>query len=188
MNVSLTPELEAYVARKVEGGRYNSASEVVREALRLLEEQDKTRDAHAALFNGVAQPAGLAGSWRKGGCRRGSRADYETVRCAEKDERMSRRYVLGVDVELDLEQIWDYIAEDNIDAADRWIDKLFGVFESLAADPWMGHKREDLTELAVLFWPVGAYLIIYRVQREQIEIVAITQGARDVPAFLSERG
>jgi antitoxin ParD1/3/4 len=51
MNVSLTPELEAYVARKVETGRYNSASEVVREALRLLEERDQTRNAQIARFN-----------------------------------------------------------------------------------------------------------------------------------------
>jgi antitoxin ParD1/3/4 len=43
MNVSLTPELEELVAEKVKSGRYNSASEVVREALRLLEEQDELR-------------------------------------------------------------------------------------------------------------------------------------------------
>ena len=43
MNVSLTPELEKLVAEKVKSGRYNSASEVVREALRLLEEQDQLR-------------------------------------------------------------------------------------------------------------------------------------------------
>jgi plasmid stabilization system protein ParE len=42
------------------------------------------------------------------------------------------QYVLGVDAELDLEEIWDYIAEDSIDAADRWIQKLFDAFESLA--------------------------------------------------------
>ena len=45
MNVSLTPELERLVADKVDGGRYASASEVVREALRLLEERDALRQA-----------------------------------------------------------------------------------------------------------------------------------------------
>lgn len=39
MNVSLTPELEAFVHQKVATGRYNSASEVIRESLRLLEEE-----------------------------------------------------------------------------------------------------------------------------------------------------
>lgn len=51
MNVSLTPELEKFVSTKVESGRYNSASEVVREALRLLEEHDEARATRLAEFN-----------------------------------------------------------------------------------------------------------------------------------------
>ena len=51
MNVSLTPELEKFVSAKVETGRYTSASEVVREALRLLEEHDQARTTRLAEFN-----------------------------------------------------------------------------------------------------------------------------------------
>ena len=51
MNVSLTPELEKFVSTKVESGRYNSASEVVREALRLLEEHEAARAAQHTEFN-----------------------------------------------------------------------------------------------------------------------------------------
>ncbi len=43
MNVSLMPELETLVNEKVKSGNYNSASEVVREALRLLKEQDELK-------------------------------------------------------------------------------------------------------------------------------------------------
>ena len=43
MNISLTPHLEAMIREKVESGSYNSASEVVREALRLLEQEDQLR-------------------------------------------------------------------------------------------------------------------------------------------------
>jgi antitoxin ParD1/3/4 len=43
MNVSLTPELESLVTTKVESGMYNSASEVIREGLRLLQERDEVR-------------------------------------------------------------------------------------------------------------------------------------------------
>jgi antitoxin ParD1/3/4 len=43
MNVHLTPELEQLVQNKVQSGRYNSASEVVREALRLMEQKDELR-------------------------------------------------------------------------------------------------------------------------------------------------
>jgi antitoxin ParD1/3/4 len=42
-NISLTPELNAFVATRIASGRYQSASEVVREALRLLEEREATR-------------------------------------------------------------------------------------------------------------------------------------------------
>lgn len=97
------------------------------------------------------------------------------------------KYVLSVPAELDLDEIWNYIAQDNIDAADRWINTLFDAFSSLAQTPGMGHKREDLTAFPILFWPVGAHLILYRVQKELIEIVAVTQGARDIPIFLSQR-
>jgi antitoxin ParD1/3/4 len=43
MNISLTPQLEDLVKRKVESGLYVSASEVLREALRLLEERDRLK-------------------------------------------------------------------------------------------------------------------------------------------------
>ncbi len=51
----------------------------------------------------------------------------------------------------------------------------------------MGHTRKDLTDHQVLFWPVGAYLIVYRLKSNLVEITAVTHGARDIPAFLSER-
>ena len=52
MNVSLTPELEKYVRRKVTSGLYNNASEVIRQALRLLLEQEAAPNGQ-----GVPQPA-----------------------------------------------------------------------------------------------------------------------------------
>lgn len=45
MNVSLTPELEQFVADKVTSGMYQTASEVIREGLRLLNERDQRLDA-----------------------------------------------------------------------------------------------------------------------------------------------
>ena len=87
-----------------------------------------------------------------------------------------KEYVLSTGAEMDLDEIWEYIAQDKIDAADRWIGKLFDAFDALARTPGMGHKREDLTAYPILFWPVGAYLILYRIQSERLEIVAVTQG------------
>jgi antitoxin ParD1/3/4 len=51
MNVSLTPELEQFVSAKVESGRYTSASEVIREALRLLHDHESARAAQLVEFN-----------------------------------------------------------------------------------------------------------------------------------------
>jgi antitoxin ParD1/3/4 len=51
MNVSLTPELEKFIADKVHSGRYTSASEVVREALRLLQDHELSREAQLKAFN-----------------------------------------------------------------------------------------------------------------------------------------
>lgn len=48
MNVSLTPELETLIHDKVSKGRYTSASEVVREALRLMEERDQMQEIYKA--------------------------------------------------------------------------------------------------------------------------------------------
>ena len=55
MNVSLTPELEEIVAARVNSGRYASASEVIREALRLLEERDQLNHLRHEVRLGIAQ-------------------------------------------------------------------------------------------------------------------------------------
>jgi len=65
MNINLTPQLEQLVRQKVSSGLYNSASEVVREALRLMETQDRSRavklerlrqDIRQGLESGPATP------------------------------------------------------------------------------------------------------------------------------------
>ena len=68
-----------------------------------------------------------------------------------------KEYVLGCEAVLDLEDVWEYIATDSADAADRWIAKLFDAFDDIARMPGIGHRRKDLTDYAVLFWTVGAY-------------------------------
>lgn len=61
MNVSLTPKLEGFVKAKVKTGDYNNASEVVREALRLLQrEEEAVRERKAARLRKALQ-AGLDG-------------------------------------------------------------------------------------------------------------------------------
>jgi len=98
-----------------------------------------------------------------------------------------KKYVLGRFVENDLDSIWEYIAQDNVKAADRWIAKIFEAFQALADAPGMGHRRNDLSNLPIRLWPVEDYLILYR-HLKQVEIIAVTQGARDIPQFIRRRG
>src|SRR5271168_2218332 len=55
LNVSLTPHLEQFVHETVHSGRFQSASEVVRTALRLLEEQERERQARLDWLRGEIQ-------------------------------------------------------------------------------------------------------------------------------------
>lgn len=84
----------------------------------------------------------------------------------------------------DLDEIWEYIAADNPDAADRWLAELEKAIHLLAERPNLGHLRKDLTDKRMLFWPVGRYLIIYRADRSPIEVVRIVSAYRDVPRLL----
>lgn len=94
------------------------------------------------------------------------------------------KFILNPEADQELDDIWEYIAQDDIDAADRWDRKLRDAFSMLATNPQAGHTRKDLCDSSVRFWPVGAYLILYRTHSDHIEIVAITQGSRDIPSFL----
>ncbi len=79
MNVNLTPQLEEMVRSKVASGLYTSASEVVREALRLMDEQDRLRaarlqqlreDIRQGLDSGPSQAWGAEEVKREGRARR----------------------------------------------------------------------------------------------------------------------
>ena len=88
LNVNLTPQLEELVRQKVSSGRYNSASEVVREALRLMEAQDQLRavkleqlrqDIREGLESGPARPWNVAELKREGRKRLGARRSFREL-------------------------------------------------------------------------------------------------------------
>jgi plasmid stabilization system protein ParE len=94
-----------------------------------------------------------------------------------------KRFKLSPEAAADVREIWEYIAQDSIRAARRVRLQILDACRMIAANPHIGHKREDLTPKAVLFWPVGSYLIVYRAQ-PSIEIVRVLHAARDVGSLL----
>lgn len=87
--------------------------------------------------------------------------------------------------EQDLDEIWEYIAADSIDAADRVLNKIAEAFEQLAQTPGIGHYREELADKRHRFHLVHFYLIVYRWETKPLQIIRILHAARDVQAILN---
>jgi len=76
-------------------------------------------------------------------------------------------------------QIWLYIAENSIEAADRTVDQFDDKLRLLAQFPGLGQIRDELGP-SVRSYPVGNYLLFYRPLKGGIELVRVLHGARDL--------
>jgi toxin ParE1/3/4 len=88
-------------------------------------------------------------------------------------------YVLHPDAFADLDEIREYIAVDDPDAADRVIDEIFERIRSLTAFPRAGHLRPDLTSRPVRFTVVREYLIAYAPDEKPLWVLAVLHGRRN---------
>ena len=91
-----------------------------------------------------------------------------------------KHYRVSDDARSDLDDIWSYIAQDNVEAADRVIHAIVARFSKLAEMPHMGRLREELS-LRLRSFPVGRYIIFYRPAENTVEIARVLHGARDFP-------
>jgi toxin ParE1/3/4 len=81
--------------------------------------------------------------------------------------------------EEDLQDIWLYIATDNVEAADRVLDEIGDKLNYLAEHPQLGAARPDIApELRLL--PVGNYLVLYRISDGIVDVVRIVRGGRNL--------
>jgi plasmid stabilization system protein ParE len=70
-------------------------------------------------------------------------------------------FVLHPEVFVDLDSIWEFIAEDSLDAADRVRDEIYQAIRALLRFPHRGHRRSDLTSRPLRFITVREFLIAY---------------------------
>ena len=84
----------------------------------------------------------------------------------------------------DLIEIWDYIAAENTDAADRQLDRIESFFQLLKKKPNIGRYRSDI-EQGLRGFTKGQYLILYRLneKRNVVEIIRVVHGMRDLAAL-----
>jgi len=85
----------------------------------------------------------------------------------------------------DLNEIWYYVAtkSGNLDVADRLIDSITDRFTLLAGYPNMGRARDEDLRLGLRSFPVGEYVILYRIQDEDVLILRVLRGSRDIEAL-----
>jgi toxin ParE1/3/4 len=103
------------------------------------------------------------------------------ARRRRRRSRVTRRPLAALDI-LD---IWDYIAEDSVAAADQWLDKLDEKFNLIATQPLMGRAREELAA-GLRSFPFGRYVIFYVPFENGIDVVRVLHGARDIDAVFEE--
>jgi toxin ParE1/3/4 len=79
----------------------------------------------------------------------------------------------------DLREIWNYIAGDNLAAANRILDELISATDGLAATPGKGHSRAGVKIPDLWFWAVHPYVIAYRYDDKTLTVVRVVHGRRN---------
>ncbi len=91
---------------------------------------------------------------------------------------------LSPEAEAELDEVWLYIAgHSSAETADRFIDRLTGAFLMLGVHPYAGRARDELRG-GYRSFPVGEFLIFYRVEGRSVLILRVVHGHRDVDAML----
>lgn len=81
----------------------------------------------------------------------------------------------------DIAEIWDYIAEDSLEQADAWVDRLDKTLQLLATQPKMGRARDELAP-GLRSMAFGRYVIFYEPLDHGIDVVRVLHSARDIDA------
>ena len=101
-----------------------------------------------------------------------------------------REYDFHPEAEVDLDAIWEFIAEDSLEAADRVLDAIDATIAALVPFPHQGHRRPDLTQRPLRFTSAGNYLIAYAPDKRPLWVVGVFHGRRNprvIAAMLRER-
>jgi plasmid stabilization system protein ParE len=78
----------------------------------------------------------------------------------------------------DLDEIWEFIRTDNLEAADRMIVEILSAVRAAIPFPSVGHRRPDLTSRPLRFMLVREYLIAYAPDEKPLWVVAVMHGRR----------
>jgi toxin ParE1/3/4 len=93
---------------------------------------------------------------------------------------------IAPEVQAELDEIWRYVAAESgdPDVAERLINSITDHFFLLSKHPHMGRTRDHDLRPGLRSLPVGAYVIIHRIEGRDVLIVHVFQGRRDLKALL----
>lgn len=89
------------------------------------------------------------------------------------------RIALRPQAELDILEIWEFIAAESVSAADRWVDDLDEKSSLWATQPMMGRARDELAP-GIRSLPFGRYVVFFAPLPDGIDVVRVMHGARDI--------
>ena len=81
--------------------------------------------------------------------------------------------------ELDILEIWEFIAGDSVAAADTWVDELDEKMALWATQPMMGRARDELAP-GIRSLAFGRYVVFFEPLADGIDVVRVMHGARDI--------
>lgn len=81
--------------------------------------------------------------------------------------------------EMDILDIWEYIAADSIVQADLWVDNLDRSLDLQATQPKMGRDREELAP-GLRSFPFGRYVVFFLPLEDGIDVVRVMHGSLDI--------
>lgn len=87
-------------------------------------------------------------------------------------------YDFHPEARFDLDEIWEYIRADNLEAADRAIAEILSAVRAVVSFPQSGHRRPDLTGRPLRFILVREYMIAYAPDEKPLWVVAVMHGRR----------
>jgi toxin ParE1/3/4 len=94
---------------------------------------------------------------------------------------------LAPEAAADLDAIWYYMARESGEAeiADHLVESIAARFALLVSFPQLGRRRDDLRP-GLRSFPVGEYLILYRIEEADVLVLHVTHGHRDSEALFRQ--
>ena len=190
MQLTVPPDVEVLVQKRLATGAFANAEDVIRRALETLDAEESWTDQERRILDEkIDRALEQVGAGRVYGPEEAQRK----LRPIERSPPANRScyldlFQLSEDAIFDIDEIWLYhLEKEGVETADRMVTEFFKGFYRVADIPNSGHRRPDLTNRNVLFYRIFSYLVIYQPGSDSLQILGVLHGKRNVARILRQR-